>query len=205
MLRHQYRALLRAATGRHLRLMFPMVSDVSEFLAARRILDMECDIIASVERPNKISVGAMIEVPSLAMQLPSLSRTADFVSVGSNDLQQFLFASDRGDPRVSGRYDTLSPPMLRFLARLVGECRTSGLPISLCGEMAGDPLTAMALIGVGFRTLSMPATSVGPVRTMVRSLDVAPLEGYVSTLVNSEAPTIRPHLRAFAIDHNVFL
>ncbi len=204
-LRHQYRALLRAGAGRHLRLMFPMVSDVAEFLAARRILDLERDILAPDIQPSRISIGAMIEVPSLAMQLPALARVADFVSVGSNDLQQFLFASDRGDPRVSARYDSLSPPMMRFLRRLVDECEEVGLPISLCGEMAGDPLTAMALVAVGFRNLSMPATAVGPVRAMVRSLEVAPLADYVSTLVSSEAPTIRPHLRAFAIDHNVFL
>ena len=147
----------------------------------------------------------MIEVPAVTMQLQALARVADFVSVGSNDLVQFLFASDRADPRISGRYDPLSPAMLQLLAGVVSDCEAAGLPLSLCGEMAGDPLAAMALVGIGFRTLSMPATSVGPVRTMIRSLEVGPLEGYVSTLVKSEAHTIRPHLRAFALDHNVFL
>ena len=205
MLRHQLRALLKATAGGRLRLMFPMIADVSEFAAARRILRIEQANLSSSEQPAEIAVGAMIEVPSITMQLAPLARSADFVSVGSNDLLQFLFASDRGDPRVSGRYDPLSPPMLHFLERIAVECRTLGLPVSLCGEMAGDPLTALALIGVGFRTLSMPATSVGPVRAMIRSLEVGSLEGYVSTLVTSEAHTIRPHLRAFALDHNVFL
>ncbi len=205
MLRHQVRALLSAAAGRHLRLMFPMVSDASEFVAARRILHMEQELLPAEERPSEISVGAMIEVPAITMQLEALSRVADFASVGSNDLLQFLFASDRGDPHISRRYDALSPPMLRFLARIAADCDRLGLPVGLCGEMAGDPLTAMALIGIGYRTLSMPGTSIGPVRAMIRSLDVRPLEDYAATLVTSSAHTIRPHLRAFALDHNVFL
>ena len=205
MLRHQVRALLRAAAGEELSVMFPMISSVAEFMSAKRILRMEQATLKSSEQPAEIAVGAMIEVPAVTMQLQALARVADFVSVGSNDLQQFLFASDRGDPRISSRYDPLSPAMLQCLARVASDCATHRLPLAVCGEMAGDPLGAMALVALGYRSLSMPATSIGPVRMMIRSLEVGSLEGYVSTLVTSEAHTIRPHLRAFALDHNVFL
>ena len=156
-LRQQLRALIRAAAERPLSIMFPMISEVAEFEAARRLLERE---LTREERlggplPREIRLGVMLEVPALAWQISALSRCADFMSVGSNDLFQFLFASDRGNPQISRRYDVLSPPVLKFFKEIAEQAGQAGLPLSICGEMAGHPLEAMALIGCGFRSLSM--------------------------------------------------
>jgi phosphotransferase system enzyme I (PtsP) len=211
LLRRQLRALVRAASGRELNVMFPMIAEVAEFAAARRLLDLELARCASrgVEPPRAIRVGAMIEVPALLFQLPALTERADFVSVGSNDLVQFLFASDRGNPRLAQRYDVLAPPVLTLLRQLVQTCRAArggkGIPLTLCGEMAGDPLEAMALIGLGFRQLSMAAPSVGPVKAMVRSLSLGHLAEYLGELRASSDHSLRTKLLAFARDHGVAL
>ncbi len=205
MLRQQLRALVRTSAGRELRIMFPMIAQVSEFVAAREILDMELTRHRSqgLEAPSSVQAGCMLEVPALAFQIKALMEHCDFVSVGSNDLMQFLFASDRGNARLSGRYDTLAPSVLGFLRAVVVECEEAGKPLSLCGEMAGYPLDAMALIGLGFRHLSMVPSSLGPVKSMIRSLDVAALETYMRGLSTGEDKSLREKLRAFARDHNV--
>ena len=205
LLRYQLRALLMAAKGRALSLMFPMVADVSEFRAARAILDREVARLARLgqDRPAAIRVGTMFEVPALAFQLPALLPHVDFVSIGSNDLFQFFFAVDRGNPRLAERYDTLAPGMLRFLRRIVRECDAAGVPVSLCGEMAGRPLEAMALIGIGLRSISMQPGAIGPVKAMVRSLDVRALASYMDTLLNLPDRSLRGKLRNFAVDHGV--
>lgn len=207
LLRQQLRALLRAAAGRPLSIMFPMIADVSEFRAARRILALEeARLIQQGRRPPApLRVGAMIEVPSLLWQLPALLELVDFVSVGSNDLAQYMFACDRGNPRMAGRYDTLAPAMLNMLRRLVDACDAAQVPVSLCGEMAGKPLDAMALIGLGFRTLSMSPPSVGPVKTMLRSLDVGELRHYLLGVLKLGDRSLRHKLRDFALDHGVAL
>jgi phosphotransferase system, enzyme I, PtsP len=207
MLRQQLRALLRAAAERPLHVMFPMISEVPEFVAARRMLELELKRIRTAGKPvpSEVRVGAMFEVPALAWQLKELLSRVDFLSVGSNDLRQFLFASDRSSPRIADRYDTLSPAMLGILELLVRECGAAGKPISLCGEMAGQPVDAMALIGLGFRTLSMAPPAVGPVKTMIRSLDLARLQTYLTGIRGSAAGSLRGRLRAFARDHNVAL
>src|SRR3546814_207409 len=135
--------------------------------------------------------------------MQALLRRIDFLSVGSNDLVQFLFASDRGNPRVSGRYDVLSPAVLGFLRAVPEACEAAKVPVSLCGEMAGNPLEAMALIGLGYRCLSMPPGSIDAVRVMVRSLDARALKGYVDSLTGSANHSLRSKLRAFAQDRNV--
>jgi phosphotransferase system enzyme I (PtsP) len=151
----------------------------------------------------------MLEVPALLFQLPALAERADFVSVGSNDLVQFLFASDRGNPRLAQRYDVLAPPVLTLLRQIVGTCHAAragaGIALTLCGEMAGDPLEAMALIGLGFRQLSMAAPSIGPVKEMVRSLDLGRLADYLEGLRDSIDHSLRSKLIAFARDHAVAL
>jgi phosphotransferase system enzyme I (PtsP) len=129
----------------------------------------------------------------------------DFVSIGSNDLAQFLFAADRSNDRVADRYDVLSPAMLNFLRPLVQQCREAGVPLSVCGEMAGRPLEAMALLGLGIRTLSMSAPSVGPVKAMVRSLSLPELEDFMARLYDLPDRSVREQLRNFAIDHAVQL
>ena len=205
LLRQQLRALIRAADGRPLDVLFPMVTEVAELDAAQNLLRLE---LAAAEAagsplPQRLRVGAMLEVPAVMWQLPALLSRVDFVAVGSNDLQQYLFASDRGDPELAQRYDALSPPMLALLHYLVRQCNEAGVPVSLCGEMAGRPLDAMALVGLGFRNLSMPAGAVGPVRAMVRSLAVAPLADYLEPLIGGSDHSLRLHLRAYARDHGV--
>jgi phosphotransferase system enzyme I (PtsP) len=141
----------------------------------------------------------------LLWQLPALLPEVDFVAVGSNDLLQFLFAADRGNPRLAGRYDPLAPAMLALFRGLVRECDRHKVPLSLCGEMAGSPLDAMALLGVGFRILSMAPSSVGPVKTMIRSLQLAPLEQFLATLETASDHSLRDKLAAFARDHDVII
>jgi len=142
-------------------------------------------------------------VPALLYQFPTLLRVADFISVGSNDLLQFLFATDRGNPRVSGRYDPLSVPVLRMLRDVREQCDAAGRPVTICGEMAGRPLEAMALVGLGYRRLSMAAQGIGPVKQMLRSMDSGVVTNYVRTLIERNAPNPRRALSAFARDHAI--
>jgi phosphotransferase system, enzyme I, PtsP len=203
--RTQIRALLRAAQGRELRVMLPMISDVSEFETARALIDRELTILKKHGRtePSKLMVGAMIEVPALLWQLDSLLPLADFVSVGSNDLVQFLFAADRGNDRVSGRFDALSPAALRALRQIVLAADRHGTPLTLCGEMAGRPLEAMALVGLGFRSISMAPASVGPVKAMVLSLDAENLRRRLDTLLEEQKTSLREDLKRFAAETGV--
>ena len=147
----------------------------------------------------------MLEVPSLVFQLPALLERVDFVSIGTNDLLQFLFASDRGNPRISERYDFLSPLVLTFLHGIRCQCDEAGVPVAVCGDMAGRPLEAMALAGIGFRNLSVLPSAVGPVKTMIRSLDLEPLVGYLDTLYGLPERSVREKLRSFATDHGVMI
>lgn len=207
LLRHQLRALIRAAQGQNLSIMFPMITEIAEFDAARKILDLE---LARAEKKGRtpiknLQVGTMLEVPALAFQMPALLKRVDFISVGSNDLFQFLFASDRGSPKIADRYDTLSPAALRLLSNLVEQCDATSTPISLCGEMAGRPLDAMALVGLGFRTLSMAPSSIGPVKTMIRSLSASDLKRYLDSVQDVSEHSLREKLREFALDHGVMI
>jgi phosphotransferase system, enzyme I, PtsP len=205
MLRGQLRALIRAAQGRELRIMFPMISNVHEFKNSRALLDIELERhkASSGIAPVNILVGAMLEVPALAFQLDALLQICDFISVGSNDLMQFLFARDRGNPRMAGRYDTLSPSVLAYLRMIVQSCEKSGKPLSLCGEMAGYPVEAMALLGIGFRQLSMVSSSIGPVKAMVLSMNLKELEKYILPLLNLGDVSLRARLSNYARDHGI--
>lgn len=205
LLRYQLRALLIAAGGRTLSVMFPMVADVAEFRQARQILEVERRRLERMGQtlPVSVRVGTMLEVPALAYQLPALLPLVDFISVGSNDLLQFFFAADRGNPKVSNRYDLLAPSALKLLRDVCAACTAAGVSISLCGEMAGRPLEAMALIGLGFRSVSMNAVSVGPVKAMLRSLDVGQCRAYIDTLIEGPDRTLRGKLESFARDHGV--
>jgi phosphotransferase system, enzyme I, PtsP len=205
LLRQQVRGMIRAAAGRELRVMFPMIAEVAEFKAARELLDKEWQRESDRGNPlpESLAVGAMLEVPSLAFQMPALLNVADFIAVGSNDLGQFLFAHDRGDPRLAGRYDMLSPIVLKFFKSVVVQCDAADVPVSLCGEMAGRPLEAMALVGVGFRRMSMAATAVGRVKAVIRSVDTAELAEYIDGLLDSPEHTIRDHLEAYAGKHDI--
>ncbi|MBX3489294.1 MAG: phosphoenolpyruvate--protein phosphotransferase [Parvibaculum sp.] len=205
LLRHQIRALLTAAAGRSLRVMFPMVAEVAEFQRARALVDKELARLDQFgkEKPAHLEIGTMLEVPSLAWQLDTLLPLVDFVSVGSNDLLQFLFASDRGNARVAGRYDFLSPAVLSFLKHIVVKCSRHETPLTLCGEMSGKPLEAMALLGLGFRRISMSPAAVGPVKMMVRSLDTGKLEAFMDGLLDLPDRSLRERLAGFAEAHGV--
>ncbi len=208
LLRQQLRALIAAAAERPLRIMFPMIATTDELRAARNLVDLE--MARARQRgqpmPANLELGAMLEVPSLLWQLPELLRHADFISVGSNDLAQFLFASDRGNPRLAGRYDPLSPAMLSVIAQLVARCAEAGRPISVCGEMAGRPLEAMALLGLGLYRLSMAPSAIGPVKTMLRSLDIGQLQAYLADrIAQGHGGGLRRDLLAYARDHGVVL
>lgn len=205
LLRQQLRALLLAATGRPLSILFPMVSEAAEFIGAKQLLELELERLwrAGGAAPSKLRVGAMIEVPALLYQMPALLPRVDFLSVGSNDLLQFLFAADRGSPRLSSRYDPLSPPVLAVMGRLIGEVRSARVPLTVCGEMAGRPLEAMALVGLGFSSLSMSAGALPPIKAMIRSLEVRPLASYLSTLTEAPDRSVREKLRAYAADHGI--
>lgn len=171
-LRGQVRALLQAAAGTRLSVMFPMVTTVAEFAAAKDLLLREA---ARLGVEGTVSAGAMLEVPALWMQRDALCAAADFVCIGSNDLTQFMFAADRGSPRVGGRYDLLSAPMLDLLEGLVDSAAAAGIPLSICGEQAGRPIEAMAMLAIGIRTLSMSPPAVPRVRQMLAALDLAAL------------------------------
>jgi phosphotransferase system, enzyme I, PtsP len=205
MLRHQLRALVRAGSGHRLRVMFPMVAEMAEFDAARAILDLELERAAGRGHalPEPIEVGVMFEVPALLWELPYLLPKLDFLSVGTNDLVQFLFACDRGNPRLADRYDPLSISVLGPLGEVVRACAAHEVPLALCGEMAGQTLDAMALIGIGFRSLSMAPSSIGPIKAMIRSLELAALEAVLATLPTLPPRSLRGKLRDFARDHGV--
>jgi phosphotransferase system, enzyme I, PtsP len=205
MLRRQLRALVRAAGGRELFVKFPMIAEIAEVEAARRLLDKELARAAAEGHapPHAVKIGVMLEVPSLLWQLPALLRRIDFLSVGTNDLAQFLFACDRGNPRLAERYDLVSAPIVALLRTVVAQCATTGTPLSMCGEMAGHPLDAMMLIAIGFRTLSLTATAIGPVKTMIRSLDAAALAQYIDEIGDRPDHSLRPWLEAYARDHRI--
>ncbi|HKT17181.1 MAG TPA: phosphoenolpyruvate--protein phosphotransferase [Stellaceae bacterium] len=205
MLRQQLRALIRAAGGRSLRVMFPMIADVTEFTAARDILDLELDRQRKDQSviPTKVEVGLMLEVPALLWQLPALGKCADFISVGTNDLAQFLFAADRGNPRLAERYDPLSQPMLKVLGEIASTCRARGIPVAVCGEMAGRPLDALVLVGLGFRALSMAAASIGPVKAAVRSVDASALQAFIASLGEVSGHSLRGKFHDFARDRGI--
>jgi phosphotransferase system enzyme I (PtsP) len=187
--------------------MFPMVAEVAELIAARRLLDMELEraSAAGAELPSRIEVGTMVEVPSLYWQMRALLPRVDFISIGSNDLFQFLFACDRGNPALTDRYDVLSPAALSFLHEMVERCRASGVRLAVCGEMASRPLEAMALVGLGVHHLSLTPSEVGPVKAMLRSIDAGRLGDYLRGLLDLPDHSLRGRLRSYAQDHGVVL
>lgn len=205
LLRLQLRALLAAAHGRELRVMFPLIATVDEFRAARAMVDVETDWARRRGRPLPaiLRVGAMIEAPSLLWHLDALLPLTDFVSVGTNDLFQYTFAADRTNPRVSDRYDPLSPPALRCLAHIQESAQEAGTPVSVCGELAGKPLEAMALIALGFTRLSLPPAGIGPVKRMILSCDREAARRGVTSLLSSSNGSVRSQLESLARKLNV--
>jgi phosphotransferase system enzyme I (PtsP) len=184
--------------------MFPMIAMVGEFDQAKELVERE---LTHQRRhghklPDAVEVGSMVEVPSLLYQLDELLEHVDFLSVGSNDLVQFLYAADRGNPRVSTRFDPLSPPVLRALKDIAERSRAHGKPATVCGELASQPIGALALTALGYRSLSLTPSAVGPVKAMLLDLDASKAAEFLYPLI--EKPTaavpIRAHLEKFAAD-----
>jgi len=209
LLRIQMRAMLRAAQGRRLRLMLPMVSTVDEYRRGRALFERELAFLKRLGRtpPASVELGVMVEVPALLWQLEEIARAADFLSVGSNDLMQYLYAVDRDNKRVSERFDTLSPAFLRVMRQIAGVGERGLAPVALCGEIGGRPLEAMTLLALGFRHLSMSATSLGPIKAMVLSLPLQPVRAEVEALMaeRGDADSLREPLREIADRHGVRL
>ena len=207
LLRTQLRALLRAAGGRALKIMFPMIATVGEFDQAKELVERELTHLRrhGHKLPAQVEVGSMVEVPSLLYQLDELLEHADFLSVGSNDLVQFLYAVDRGNPRVSGRFDPLSAPVLRALKYIADKGRAHGKPVTLCGELASQPIGALALVAIGYRALSVTPSAVGPVKAMLLDLDCRKTAAFLCSLVekSSGGVQIRAQLEKFAADHGL--
>jgi phosphotransferase system enzyme I (PtsP) len=207
LLRTQIRALLKASAGRTARIMLPLVASVDELEQARQLVDRERAHLAKHGHgaPRDVKLGVMLEVPSLLFDLDAVLQRADFLSIGTNDLMQFMFAVDRDNRRVATRFDPLNPAFLRALRIVSKKASDAGVPVTVCGEMAGKPLEALALIGLGFRALSMGPAAIGPVKAMVLAVntrDVAETLDRLLTEANGQ-PSIRPHLRAFAEDRGV--
>ncbi len=209
LLRMQLRAMLKAAAGRDLRIMFPMVANVAEFDLAKAITLRELELVRRHGHPlpTELDLGAMVEVPALLWELDQLADHADFLSVGSNDLVQYLYAADRDNTRVSKRYDNLSIPVLRALKSILDAGNRANKPVTLCGEMGGRPLEAMALLALGYRSLSMSPASIGPVKAMLLSLDLQQAQLFLASLManNDGQPSLRENLRQFASAQGVAL
>jgi phosphotransferase system enzyme I (PtsP) len=209
LLRTQVRALLKAAGGRELRLMLPMVTEVGEIDQARELINREVAHLSKFahDLPRTLKLGVMFEVPALVWQIDELLNRVDFVSVGSNDLFQFVMAADRGNAELAKRYDLLSPAFLRMLRIVTDAGARRGKPVTLCGEMGSKPITAMALIGLGFRSISMAPASIGPVKAMLRSLDVGALMAFVSATLDkpTDLHSLRPALVGYAEANGIAL
>ncbi|MEO8722101.1 MAG: phosphoenolpyruvate--protein phosphotransferase [Sphingobium sp.] len=207
LMKAQARALLEAAAGKTLSVMFPLISEPWEFDQARAIFEKQREWLIKQRKklPSVIKYGAMLEVPALAEVLDILLPRLDFLSIGTNDLTQFLFAADRAHPKLAERYDWLSIAILRFLNRIVRECKAHDVPIGVCGEMGGRTLEAMALLGLGVKRLSITPASVGPVKAMIRSLPVAKLQENMATLLVDGTTNARPALLQWALENNVEL
>jgi phosphotransferase system, enzyme I, PtsP len=179
-----------------------MIATVAEFDQAKELVELELTHLRrhGHKLPDQVEVGSMVEVPSLLYQLDELLNRVDFLSVGSNDLIQFLYAVDRGNPRVAGRFDPLSAPVLRVLKDIADKCREHGKPVTLCGELASQPLGALALVAIGYRSLSLTPSAIGPVKAMLLELDSCKAAGFLSPLIekSGSAIPIRDQLAKFA-------
>ncbi len=201
----QARALLEAAVGRTLSVMFPMVSEPWEFDEAKALFEAQRKWLGERGKrlPTTVRYGAMLEVPALAEMLDVLLPNLDFLSIGTNDLTQFLFAADRANPKLAERYDWLSPAILRFLSRIVREAKAHNVPVGVCGEMGGRPLEAMSLIGLGIDRLSITPAAIGPVKAMIRSLDAEALRTEMRGLLAQKSRNLRGQLSDWAGQHQV--
>lgn len=204
-LRQQVRAFIRASAGRELRILFPMISDITEYHHARHHVEQEYARAeqAQAPLPSSLSYGVMVEVPSIVDQLDDLLNQVDFISLGTNDLFQFFYACDRTNPAVSNRYDVLSTSFLRYIHKIRLACDAAQIPLSVCGEMASKPIEALALLALGYRSLSIAGPSGGLIKKMIVSLPLQEVEAFVLQAIQTYSPSIRSSLLAFARRHKV--
>ncbi|WP_435418470.1 phosphoenolpyruvate--protein phosphotransferase [Parerythrobacter aurantius] len=205
LLKVQARALLEASAGKTLRVMFPMVSEPWEFDAAKAVFDEQLKWLRGQKKqlPDEIHYGAMLEVPALAEVLDLLIPKVSFLSIGTNDLTQFLFAADRANPKLAARYDWLSPAILRFLKRVAQACVGQPVTLGVCGEMGGRKLEALALLGIGIHRLSITPVAVGPIKELVRQVDLKQVEQAMAGFLLSPPPSIRSALGDWARAHGI--
>jgi len=207
LLRTQIRALLQAARGRPLKILVPMVTETFEFIQTKKVVTKEVERLqrAGYPAPSKLEIGAMVEVPSLLFELDQIMPEADFVSIGSNDLVQFLTAADRANPRVSKAYDPIALPRLRAIRLVVDAASRHGKPVTMCGELAGKPMEALALMAIGMTRLSMGPASIGPIKEMILNLDLKPIQDAVSQAlsIGANGNTIRALLTEWAGKQNL--
>ncbi|AXC49400.1 phosphoenolpyruvate--protein phosphotransferase [Paracoccus suum] len=190
----QLQALIRAAVDRPLQVMFPFVADPTEFVAARAMLMSYLEREAAMGRPlpTDVRVGAMIETPSIAFAPRSFFEACDFVSIGGNDLKQFFFAADRENERVRRRYDTMNTSFLSLIEQIISRCADAGTQLSFCGEDAGRPVEAVTLAALGIRRLSMRPASIGPVKNVIRQIDLAAVRTAMDLARERGEPSLRP-------------
>ena len=193
-LRMQLQALMRAANGRPLYVMFPFVAQYEEYTQARDEVNkaLERERRLGHPLPSKIEVGAMLETPSLGFAPRKFFEEVDFISIGGNDLKQFFFAADRENERVRRRYDTLNVSFLSFLEQIVERCAASNTPVSFCGEDAGRPVEALCLAAIGLRRLSMRPASIGPVKSLLRRSNLEELRKVIAVTRHRGAMSVRP-------------
>jgi len=202
LLRIQIRALLQAANGGPMKILVPMVTDAWEFRQTRLVVNKELERMkhAGQTVPSKLELGAMIEVPSLLWELDQVLPEADFVSIGSNDLVMFLTAADRGNKRVAKSYDPIALPRLRALKHIVDMARRYNVPLTMCGELAGRTVEALALLSIGMTKLSMSPPSIGPIKEMILGTELTPIRNSISAalLEGVHGPGIRELLLDWA-------
>ncbi|MGB3807561.1 MAG: phosphoenolpyruvate--protein phosphotransferase [Erythrobacter sp.] len=205
LMKAQARALLEAAAGRSLYVMFPMVSEPWEFDAAKKVFEDQYAFLRMKKKalPDQVRYGAMLEVPALAEVLDLLLPKLSFLSIGTNDLTQFLFAADRANPRLAERYDWLSISIMRFLRRVNQATAGSGVDLGVCGEMGGRRLEALALLGIGFTRLSITPAAVGPIKELVRKVDLAELSDAMNLWLASPEVNLRAELTRWAEEREI--
>ncbi len=192
-MRMQLQALVRAAAGRPLTIMFPFIAQLEEFMEARQHLldEVERERKLGHALPERLEVGAMLETPSLAFAPRRLFEAADFISIGGNDLKQFFFAADRENERVRRRYDSLNVSYLSFIEHILRRCEDTATPASFCGEDAGRPVDAICLAAMGLRSLSMRPASIGPVKHLIRRVDLSEAREVIDRARDSGAESVR--------------